>query len=109
MNLKVYIGGKLYDKADAKISVYDHGLLYGDGVFEGIRQYNGRVFEKEAHLLRLFQSAQGIRLQIPYSPEQLANAIELTLAANHFQDSYIRLVVTRGNGHLGISPLNCAT
>src|ERR1035437_5715174 len=105
--LQIWLDGKLTPKADAKISVYDHGLLYGDGVFEGIRQYNGRVFEKTAHLQRLFESAHAIRLEIPYSQTQLAQAIEDTLAANNLQDSYIRLVVTRGPGTLGISPQNC--
>jgi branched-chain amino acid aminotransferase len=108
-NLRIWLDGKLLPKNDAKVSVYDHGLLYGDGVFEGIRQYNGRVFEKEAHLKRLFESAQAIRLTIPYSAEQLSNAIEETLVANGFKDSYIRLVVTRGPGYLGISPQNCGT
>ncbi|HVS70354.1 MAG TPA: branched-chain-amino-acid transaminase [Phycisphaerae bacterium] len=107
MDLKVWIDGKFLPKSDAKISVYDHGLLYGDGVFEGIRQYNGRVFEKQAHLQRLFESAQAVRLKIPYSMEQLSQALEETLAANKLRDSYIRLVVTRGTGYLGISPKNC--
>jgi branched-chain amino acid aminotransferase len=107
MELKIWLDGKLTPKQDATVSVYDHGLLYGDGVFEGIRQYNGRVFEKEAHLKRLYESAQAIRLKIPYSLEQLSTAIEDTLKANNFKDSYIRLVVTRGPGTLGISPANC--
>lgn len=105
--LMVWLDGKLVAKQDAKISVYDHGLLYGDGVFEGIRQYNGRVFEKEAHLKRLYESAQAIRLTIPYSREELAKAVDETLAVNKFKDCYIRLVVTRGVGYLGISPKNC--
>lgn len=107
MELKVWLDGKLLPKAEAKISVYDHGLLYGDGIFEGIRQYNGRVFQKEEHLQRLYESAQGIRLTIPYTREQLSAALEETLAANGLKDSYIRLVVTRGVGYLGISPKNC--
>src|ERR1051325_10776864 len=78
MERKIWIDGSLVPASQAKISVYDHGVLYGDGVFEGIRQYNGRVFEKEAHLQRLFDSAQAIRLTIPYSREQLATAIEET-------------------------------
>jgi branched-chain amino acid aminotransferase len=106
-NLLVWLDGKLEPKHEAKISVYDHGLLYGDGVFEGIRQYNGRVFEKAGHLKRLFESAQAIRLTIPYTPEELGAAIEETLAANKFKDCYIRLLVTRGIGYLGISPKNC--
>ncbi len=107
MDPLIWIDGKLFPKNDAKISVYDHGVLYGDGVFEGIRQYNGRVFEKDAHLTRLYESAQGIRLKIPYTSAQLSQALEETLAANKFRDAYIRLVVTRGNGYLGISPKNC--
>jgi branched-chain amino acid aminotransferase len=108
MSAVVWIDGKLVERQNAKISVYDHGLLYGDGVFEGIRQYNGKVFEKEAHLRRLFDSAKAIRLKIPYTAPQLGAAIEETLAANQMRDSYIRLVVTRGTGYLGISPANCA-
>src|SRR5581483_2699235 len=96
MELKVWIDGKLVPQQDAKISVYDHGLLYGDGVFEGIRQYNGAVFEKTAHLKRLWESAQAIRLPMPYTQEQIGQAIEDTLAANQFKDCYIRLIVTRG-------------
>src|SRR4051812_22585302 len=103
----IWLDGKLLPKTDAKVSVYDHGLLYGDGVFEGIRLYNGRVFQKEAHLKRLFESAQAIRLKIPFTSEQLSQAIEETVAANKFKDCYIRLVVTRGVGYLGISPKNC--
>jgi branched-chain amino acid aminotransferase len=105
----IWIDGKLVAKSDAKVSVYDHGLLYGDGVFEGIRQYNGRVFKKAEHLKRLYESAQGIRLAIPHTVAQLDKALEDTLAANKLRDSYIRLVVTRGVGYLGISPKNCAT
>ena len=104
MALKVWIDGKLYDKADAKVSVYDHGLLYGDGVFEGIRVYNGRIFERDAHLDRLWDSAKAIRLPIPMSKEQLTAAMEETVRANGFKDCYIRAVVTRGPGDLGIDP-----
>lgn len=104
MSLKVWICGTLYDKADAKISVYDHGLLYGDGVFEGLRSYQGRVFRLEEHLDRLWHSAQAIWLEIPYSRGEIAAAIEATLRANHIQDGYIRLVVTRGAGTLGLDP-----
>lgn len=107
MPSKVWIDGRLVDKADAKVSVYDHGLLYGDGVFEGIRAYNGRIFECEAHLDRLFQSAKGIRLTLPMSREQLRAAMDETIRANGFADCYIRLVVTRGVGTLGLSPLRC--
>ena len=96
--MKVYLDGKFVDSNDAKVSVFDHGLLYGDGVFEGIRQYNGRIFEKDAHLKRLYESAQGIRLKMPYSYGQLSDALEETVAANKFKDCYIRLVCTRGSG-----------
>ena len=105
MSLKVWIDGKLYDKADAKVSVYDHGLLYGDGVFEGIRVYNGKIFECSAHIDRLWASAKAIRLAIPISKEQLCSAIEETVRANNFRDCYVRAVVTRGPGDLGINPL----
>jgi branched-chain amino acid aminotransferase len=108
MPLKIWIDGKLTDKADAKLSVYDHGLLYGDGVFEGIRVYNSRVFELEAHLRRLYDSARAIRLQVPLTPEQFKSAIEQTVKANNFTDCYIRAVVTRGVGTLGIDPKRCA-
>jgi branched-chain amino acid aminotransferase len=87
--------------------VFDHGLLYGDGVFEGIRVYHGKIFERDAHMDRLFQSAKGIRLPIPLSREQLIAAMEETIKANNFTDCYIRLVVTRGVGSLGLSPIRC--
>ena len=109
MSLKVWIDGKLVDKADAKVSVYDHGLLYGDGVFEGIRVYHGRIFECQAHLQRLFDSARAIRLKIPYTAEQTKAAIEETFKVNNFTDCYVRLVVTRGVGYLGLSPAKCPT
>jgi branched-chain amino acid aminotransferase len=104
MGPKVYISGKLYDKSDAKISVFDHGLLYGDGVFEGIRAYAGRVFRLKPHVDRLYESAQAIHLQIPMSREEIANAIRETLAFNKLSDAYIRVVVTRGAGSLGLDP-----
>ena len=104
MSLKVWIDGKLYDKADAKVSVYDHGLLYGDGVFEGIRVYNGKIFECAEHIERLWASAKAIRLTIPISREQMCSAIEETVRANNFKDCYVRAVVTRGPGDLGINP-----
>jgi len=104
MSLKVYIGGKLFDKADAKISVYDHGLLYGDGVFEGIRAYSGRVFRLAQHVDRLYDSARSIYLQIPISKAEMARAITETLALNKLTDAYIRVVVTRGAGSLGLDP-----
>ena len=104
MSLKVYIGGKFVDKEDAKISVYDHGLLYGDGVFEGIRSYAGKVFRIKEHVDRLYESARAIHLVIPMTREEMAKAIEDTLAINNFTDAYIRLVVTRGAGSLGLDP-----
>ena len=107
MPLKVWIDGKLLDKDDAKISVYDHGLLYGDGVFEGIRVYAGRIFRAEAHLNRLYDSAKAIRLEIPITQKDFLAAIEQTVKANGFVDCYIRAVVTRGVGFLGIDPNKC--
>ncbi|MFO0818667.1 MAG: branched-chain-amino-acid transaminase [Pirellulales bacterium] len=104
MALQVYIAGKLYDKEDAKISVYDHGLLYGDGVFEGMRSYSGKVFRLAEHLDRLWDSAKAILLEIPMTKEQMAQAVYDTLRANQIEDGYIRLVVTRGAGSLGLDP-----
>lgn len=104
MPLKIYIAGKLYDQEDAKISVFDHGLLYGDGVFEGIRVYGGKVFRLEQHLERLWNSAKAIWLEIPMTPEAVSRAIHETLAANDLRDGYIRLVVMRGAGTLGLDP-----
>ena len=101
---QIYIAGKLYDKQDAKISVYDHGLLYGDGVFEGLRSYGGKVFRLEEHLKRLYDSARAIALTIPMSVDELSEAVNSTLRANKLQDGYIRLVVTRGAGSLGLDP-----
>jgi branched-chain amino acid aminotransferase len=101
---KVYINGKLFDKADAKISVFDHGLLYGDGVFEGIRVYDGKVFKLKEHVDRLFESARAIKLEIPLTREQMARAIEETVAANGKRNGYIRPIVTRGAGTLGLDP-----
>jgi branched-chain amino acid aminotransferase len=108
MGLKVYINGKLYPKEDAKISVFDHGLLYGDGVFEGIRCYNGNMFKFSEHIDRLYNSARAIALEIPMTKEEIENAIKDTLDANNMKNSYIRLVVTRGIGKLGLDPFNCA-
>jgi len=103
----VYIDGKLYEKEEAKISVFDHGLLYGDGVFEGIRAYNGRVFKLDEHLDRLFRSAKFIMLNIPLTKDELTNAVIETIKANKLKDAYIRLVVTRGAGDLGLDPRKC--
>jgi branched-chain amino acid aminotransferase len=105
--LKVWIDGELVDKDHAKISVYDHGLLYGDGVFEGIRLYNGKIFEPDAHMRRMFNSAKSIRLTIPMTPAQLLAAIEQTAKANGLADCYVRAVVTRGVGYLGLNPIKC--
>ena len=104
MALQVYISGKLFDKEDAKISVYDHGLLYGDGVFEGLRSYNGKVFRMAEHLDRLWKSARAICLEIPLGQAALAQAVNETLAANNIKDGYVRLIVTRGAGALGLDP-----
>ncbi len=104
MALKVYVAGKLYDKEDAKISVYDHGLLYGDGVFEGMRSYNGKVFRMKEHLDRLWESAHAIYLQVPISKEEMDKAVRDTLEVNGITDGYIRLIVTRGSGTLGLDP-----
>jgi len=104
MALQVFINGKLYAKKDAKISVYDHGLLYGDGVFEGMRSYGGTVFRLEKHLDRLWKSAKAICLEIPMPQEELARAVNDTLAVNGIQDGYIRLIATRGAGSLGLAP-----
>jgi len=107
MALKIWLDGKLVDEAEARIPVLDHGLLYGDGVFEGIRVYDGRVFELEAHLRRLYESAKVIRLDMPMSSSELAGAVKKTVEANGLVDGYIRLVVTRGIGTLGLNPLVC--
>ncbi len=107
MAQKIWLNGKLVDREQAVISVFDHGLLYGDGVFEGIRSYNGKVFRLDKHIRRLFDSAKGIRLSIPLEPAQVAEAVAATLQANGMTDAYIRLVVTRGEGTLGLDPNRC--
>ena len=104
---RVYINGEFFDKADAKISVYDHGLLYGDGVFEGMRVYKSKVFRHRQHIERLFESAKHIDLTIPLTPAAVMKAVEETVAANKKVDGYIRLVVTRGPGNLGLDPRSC--
>jgi branched-chain amino acid aminotransferase len=101
---KVWINGALFDKQDAKVSVYDHGLLYGDGVFEGLRSYGGNVFRLDEHLSRLWNSAKAILLEIPISRAEMARAVNETLSANGITDGYVRLVVTRGAGTLGLDP-----
>jgi len=105
--MKIYIDGKFYDKENAKISVFDHGLLYGDGVFEGIRFYNGRVFRLEEHIARLFDSAKAICLDIGLGIEEISEALLETIRQNKLRDGYVRLVVTRGDGDLGLNPANC--
>jgi len=105
--MKIFIDGRYYDERNAKISVFDHGLLYGDGVFEGIRAYNGRVFKLEEHIDRLFCSAKSILLTIPMSHAEIMRAVVETCRRNKVRDGYIRLVVTRGVGTLGLNPNRC--
>jgi len=105
--MKIYIDGKYYDEASAKISVFDHGLLYGDGIFEGIRAYNGRVFKLKEHIDRLFYSAKAILLNIPISHAEMTKAVVDTCRENNLRDGYVRLVVTRGVGGLGLNPNKC--
>ena len=104
---KIYIDGKFYSETNAKVSVFDHGLLYGDGIFEGIRFYNGRVFRLEQHLERLWNSARSICLEIPMTRQEMTEALLETIRQNHLRDGYIRLVVTRGVGNLGLNPEQC--
>tara|TARA_Y100001978_G_scaffold190017_1_gene192826 strand:- start:1586 stop:2443 length:858 start_codon:yes stop_codon:yes gene_type:complete len=101
---KVYINGTFFDKEEARISVFDHGLLYGDGVFEGLRSYGGKVFRLQEHLERLYESALAIHLQIPMDIDPLAAAVNESLQVNKIDDGYVRLVVTRGVGTLGLDP-----
>ena len=105
--MTIFLDGKYVSEEDAKVSVFDHGLLYGDGVFEGIRVYGGKIFRLEQHLDRLFASAKTIMLQIPMTRQQLVEACCRTCARNKLQDGYIRLVVTRGVGNLGLDPFKC--
>lgn len=107
MSLQIYIDGEFVPKEEAKISVFDHGLLYGDGVFEGIRSYKGKVFKLTEHLDRLYESAKTIGLQIPLSRSEMQDAVLNTLRMNKLKDAYIRLVVTRGEGDLGLDPRKC--
>ena len=107
MEKLIWIDGELVKRQDARLNVFDHGLLYGDGVFEGIRQYNERVFREQDHLQRLMDSAHAIRLNVPYTSEQISQAMAKTLQANGLKDSYIRLLITRGIGPLGVSPVGC--
>jgi len=105
--MKIYINGKFYDRENAKISVFDHGLLYGDGVFEGIRVYNRLVFKLNEHIDRLYESAHSIMLKIPLTKEQMIKAVISTLKENKLDDAYIRLITTRGEGDLGLDPRKC--
>lgn len=105
--MKVYLDGQLVDEADAKVSVFDHGLLYGDGVFEGIRMYHNRIFKLREHIERLYWSAKAILLEIPMSQEEMMQACLETCRANQLREGYIRLIVTRGRGTLGLDPRRC--
>jgi branched-chain amino acid aminotransferase len=105
--LQIYIDGEYYPKSQAKVSVYDHGLLYGDGVFEGIRAYNGIVFKLNEHIDRLYRSAHALRLTIPLTKEEMTKIVLETLRKNNLRDAYIRLIVTRGIGDLGLDPRKC--
>ncbi|MFZ5815450.1 MAG: branched-chain-amino-acid transaminase [Bacillota bacterium] len=107
MSIQVYIDGKWYPKEEAKISVFDHGFLYGDGVFEGIRAYNGRVWKLTEHLDRLYDSAKAIWMEIPIPWKEMEYVVLETLRRNNFRDAYIRLVVSRGHGDLGLDPRKC--
>lgn len=108
MSRQVYISGKLVPKEQAVVSVFDHGLLYGDGVFEGLRSYSGKVFRLAEHIERLYDSARAIKLDIPLSPDAMSKAINDTVAANGISDGYIRAIVTRGAGTLGLDPNRCS-
>src|SRR4051794_13639529 len=107
--MRIFIDGKYYDERTAKISVFDHGLLYGDGIFEGIRAYNGRVFKLKEHIDRLFCSAKALLLTIPMPHAKLMEAVVQTCRRNKLRDGYIRLLVTRGIGSLGLNPHRCKT
>ncbi len=106
--LKIFFNGAMVPATEARVSVFDHGFLYGDGIFEGIRAYEGRVFKLEEHLDRLFDSAKSILLDIPYTREELAEAVCATVRENGLTDAYIRLVVSRGPGDLGLDPTKCS-
>ncbi len=108
MSLQVYINGSFFPRDEAKISVFDHGLLYGDGVFEGLRSYGGNVFHMADHIDRLFESAKAIRMHIPLSHEEMADAVNQSIKANKIKDGYVRLIVTRGSGTLGLDPTRCS-
>lgn len=105
--MKIYINGNYYSKEDAKISVFDHGLLYGDGVFEGIRIYNGKIFKLDEHIERLYESGKSIMISVPMSRSALIDAVIATARENRIKNGYIRLVITRGAGTLGLNPFTC--
>ena len=107
MGLIVYLNGDFVPAAEAKVSIFDHGLLYGDGVFEGIRAYNGRVFKLKEHVDRLFDSAKAIAMDIPITKEEMTEIILETLRKNNLKDAYIRPIVSRGVGDLGLDPRKC--
>ncbi|MBT8037232.1 MAG: branched-chain-amino-acid transaminase [Verrucomicrobiae bacterium] len=104
---KIWLDGELVDESEAKVSVFDHGLLYGDGIFEGVRFYNGRVFRLEEHVERLFLSARAILLKMPWTEQEVCDVVCDTIRANGLTDGYVRLVVTRGSGGLGLNPYLC--
>lgn len=106
--MKVYLNGTFVDESKAVVSVFDHGLLYGDGVFEGIRSYGGLIFKLREHIDRLFESAHTIMLKIPLNKPELIDVVKQSLRVNHLRDAYIRLVVTRGEGDLGLDPRKCS-
>jgi branched-chain amino acid aminotransferase len=108
MSRQIYISGKFFPQEDAKISVFDHGLLYGDGIFEGLRSYGGKVFRLQEHITRLYESAKAIWLTIPISADQMCAAVNESVKINKIEDGYIRLVVTRGAGTLGLDPNRCS-
>lgn len=106
--MKVYINGKYYDENDAKVSVFDHGFMYGDGIFEGIRLYNKNVFRLPMHMDRLFRSAKAIMLDLPWTKREIADAVCDACRTNNLTDGYIRLIISRGKGKLGLSPFTCS-
>ena len=108
MSQQVYINGKFFPSEQATVSVFDHGLLYGDGVFEGLRSYSGKVFHLEQHVRRLYESALAICLEIPMSQAEMCEAINLAVKTNELDDGYIRTIVTRGSGTLGLDPNRCS-
>lgn len=108
MSIQIYVDGNYYPKEEAKISVFDHGFLYGDGVFEGIRAYNGRVFKLKEHIDRLYNGARGIMIDIPLTKEEMMEVVLETMRRNQLKDAYIRLVISRGAGDLGLDPKKCS-